>query len=126
MLMGVVAIINASKGICVVHVLLGFKRNISPWELRPDTVEAESGLGDSDMEMRGFARDVDVGHAKDWMRQYNSQPMRKRLYEKKGSIQESAIIKAQQWIIVQSVFFGTCAAFVYCAIFLSLPVARII
>lgn len=124
MMGGVVALVNGCKGICLFHVMLGFKRTVSPWELSPDRVEPESGFGDLDMEMRAFA--TDVGPSKDWMKEDNPQSLRKSMQGKRVSTEEIAIIKAQRWIVVQSMFFASCASFVYCAIFLSLPVVRII
>ncbi|KAK6347991.1 hypothetical protein TWF718_005811 [Orbilia javanica] len=118
--LGLFALLNASKGICFWLVYLGFKREMLPWELFPaDEVNSFfSGMSKSEHD----SSEAEEYGIEEWVENYeNNTTLLRRMYERRTEVEEKEVKRVQRVISKQSFVVSCVVGLAYIGIFIGLP-----
>ncbi|KAF3105183.1 hypothetical protein TWF569_010247 [Orbilia oligospora] len=118
--LGLFAMLNASKGICFWLVYLGFKREMLPWELFPaDEVNSFfSGMSKSEHD----SSEAEEYGIEEWVENYeNNTTLLRRMYERRTEVEEKEVKRVQRVISKQSFVVSCVVGLAYIGIFIGLP-----
>ncbi|KAF3208273.1 hypothetical protein TWF106_011506 [Orbilia oligospora] len=120
---GLNIIANARRGLCLLLVVLGIARNLSPWEVYAvddrESFEAgaggkseiEVGISEIDAELEGKVKDEET-RIRWFVKEYDNRPILSRVFEKRVPVKDPEIRHLQLSMIVQNaiISFGITTA----------------
>ncbi|KAK6543527.1 hypothetical protein TWF694_000273 [Orbilia ellipsospora] len=119
--MGLFALLNASKGICFWLVYLGFKREMLPWELFP-AEEVNNFFSSESSKVEPDASEIEEYGIEEWVENYeNNTTLLRRMYERRTQVEEKEVKRVQRVISKQSFTVAGVLGLAYIGIFIGLP-----
>ncbi|KAK6341408.1 hypothetical protein TWF696_008484 [Orbilia brochopaga] len=118
--LGVIILICAWKGICLVLMAMGHLRLLEPWEIRSDDVESEGEKGSFEDAIPDSWDDAP------WMQRELKKPWIRRVFGQTVRVEDPQVMKIQDVILVQGAGLGILLTLPFIAVFVAVPAAHLI
>lgn len=120
---GVVILICAWKGICLVLMAMGHRRLLEPWEIPSDDVESDKGS----MNNAGFEDPIpDNWDDAPWMQREMKKPWLRRVFGQTVPVEDPQVMKIQDIILIQGASLAVLLTLPFIGLFMAVPAAHLI
>ncbi|KAF3914587.1 hypothetical protein ABW21_db0207010 [Orbilia brochopaga] len=116
--LGVVVLICAWKGICLVLMAMGHLRLLEPWEMRSDDIESDQGSFDEAI--------PDSWDDAPWMQRELGKPWLRRVFGDTVRVEDPQVTRIQDIILIQGTGLAVLLTLPFIAVFLAVPSAHLI